>query len=151
MAAKSLAGDAPWHPLLLDIVTTLPQARLRQSLFAELQNFGGKVLQAVVSLDTFVRNSTADCVQLERMRDAAMSAGSLARMAQSLPIHSMVLSAPVKVADLAAWKPGGVPLVPSSGGASRSSPHQPSAADSASGGRGGRGQGRAQKTNPSRR
>ena len=131
MAAKSLAGDAPWHPLLLDIVTTLPQARLRQSLFAELQHFGGKVLQAIVSLDMFVRNSTADCVQLERMRDAAMSAGSLARMAQSLPIHSMVLSAPVKVADLAVWKPGGVPLVSSSGGASCSSPHQPSAADSA--------------------
>ena len=105
VAAECLVSPAAWHPFLLDVATTLPQAELLSDLFVALKELGSAVLAAILSLSIYTHRGEADSGQLKLELDAACQTDTLAGVMRKLPISKMILgSAP----DLKQWQPPGV-------------------------------------------
>ena len=93
-AQQCLAGPTAWHPLLLELATTLPKAGLRGATdaFHGLHHLGNFVLRAVVSIAAFTKAPGASCCQLKEQVDGACCDETIHLNAVSMGFELMILN-----------------------------------------------------------
>ena len=84
MGASGFVGPVHWHPLLLDVATTLPRALPRNEMFGVLRYLGSMVLRAAVSLAVSSLGQEKTCVQLEKQLEKTCGGRSAGRSCEEI-------------------------------------------------------------------